>query len=307
MDWKRYTIWGFQICFGIAAVMLPIVWRETLRKDRSQWAVVIVIVALYVGLQIWERAIAMRAARETERKAKAISNDRDFVERYANAVGDSVRAAYLAHGMNATELDDAKRTVLRAISSIVLGYHQSPDALDINANYMRAYEAGAVAPGVAAAVRFKHSFRAVDTFGHILNLELWAHERPGLVRPFALPVEADDQHRLLPGAPYAFAMDQVAVVNTRDIGSYFQEKGTRLDEEIRGLLQNYFSEQDFKSFVSIPMKHQGKKIGVLNVQSNVAPIFQPADQKLVIDLLSPLQQALTLLVEHTPRPVAQPA
>jgi hypothetical protein len=171
---------------------------------------------------------------------------------------------------------------------------------------MLGYPVASAPPDIESRLRFKEKKRALSSYSHVLDLILWAENKPELPTALALPVEDPSdsvtRFKLLPGAPYAYAFDRIATIqDTAQLDSYFKTEGKYVDVAVKEEQLYYFREYSFKSFAALPINSGGDKVGVLNVQSNKTNLMGTTNenQKLVTDLLDPLKQALTLLCTAT--------
>jgi hypothetical protein len=313
----RLLAWISQALATAALISIPIWWQNDfahaivppfiLYKTGHAWtlngaALSFAISALVLVVAQWyDKYLSMQ---ESAREQKLVLHNRAFVDTYAAAVNDSVSAAYLASRMTQQERYIAQKNILIAIANIVHFFYEEKEGLEINACYMLAYGVDTLPNGIAERIRFTERKRPISTYGHVLDLALWAYERPDLPKALALPVEDpnDDimRYKLLPGAPAAFALGRIEVVeSTDDLDPYFRGAGKSVDPVVREEQLNYFRERGFKSFVSIPLtRNRNEKIfGVLNVQSNKTAVLGPKNchQKLVTDLLGPFAHALGFL------------
>jgi hypothetical protein len=318
----RYLIWACQFVLLASLGVIPLLWTDDLAvakrypflffwKDGSfhlnvPLTVMALVVLLLVLLQVYEKKREAQEAARLARQAKELVGDREFIEAYASAVKDSINAAYLAHGMRHEQRIAAQADVLKSIRSIVRKFYDDKQDLEINACLMLAYSIASAPGDIESRLRFKEKKRDLRSYSHVLDLVLWAEDRPDLPKALALPVDdpcdPEARFKVLPGAPYAFAFDRPAVIqDTSDLDSYFNNQGKYIDLAVRQEQMLYFGAYSFKSFASLPVKREGEKIGVLNVQSNKVNIMGEGNEngKLVTDLLDPLKQALALLCVAT--------
>ena len=237
------------------------------------------------------------------REFKGLVSDRQFVEAYADVIENCLKTMHAAGEMDEAQLVHARRQILHGIRLVVHHYYNKAEKLEINACYMVAYPVTKLPAGVEAKIKFKDRKRLLNTYGHVLELEMSAEDHPDLPRDFAIPVEdpldRNMAHRLLPGAPTAFAKNIVCVVDDTDrLRHYFDHDGSHVDREVVKEELDFFDQQRFKSFASLPIEHEGILKGVLNLQSAQTNIFgrNHRDQEVVTKLLSPLKTALGVLI-----------
>ncbi len=308
-----------QISGTLLILLIPVLWPDKLallkvspfiayRSGDSwvpNWAVIVFL--LGVILIIHGQWSGERSAAKEQRK---VSDDLDLMASYAAAVKDSISSASLAHGMKSEERLSAQIDILKTIASILYLYYGKQLDLDINACQMLAYAvANAPADVAERAKQFIESGRNLDSYAHVLDLTVWAEN--GQPKQLSLPVEdpTTDARRLklLPGAPAAFALRKVQIIeSTDDIKSYFGPNGPgrNLDGVVREAQITFFSKQGFKSFVSIPIGTNDNPLGVVNVQSNRPHILgrRNKHKRPVMNLLEPLLYALQLLIIASPGP-----
>jgi hypothetical protein len=315
----RYFIWACQFVLLAALGVIPLLWTDELALAKHapffwHWkdggfqlnlplSTMFLAVFLLVVLQVYDKR---QEAGQLMKQAKGVVGDREFIEAYARAVKDSINAAYLAHGMNQEQRIAAQKDILKSIRSIVHKFYDDKQDLEINACLMVAYTIASAPSDIESRLRFKEKKRELRSYSYVLDLILWAENKPELPLEFALPVEnasdTGDRFKLLPGAPYAFALERAAVISdTSALGDYFNNDGKYVDVAVKEEQMLYFQTYRFKSFAALPMKREGEMVGVLNVQSNKVNIMGNGNenQKLVTDLLDPLKQALTLLCTVT--------
>jgi hypothetical protein len=236
---------------------------------------------------------------------KGVVTDREFVEAYSEVLESCILLTKTAVGMDEGQLIYARGRILHGIRLVVHHYYDKSEDLDINACYMIAYPAAAAPSGVEKWLKFRDKLRTLDSYGHFLELALWAEDHGDLPRPgeFVLPVEKEGEPnmhlKLLPGAPAAFAMNRVCVIrDTRNLKKYFDEEGKYVNREIVKEELDFFDSQKFRSFASLPLENGGQKKGVVNLQSGRTCIFgkNDCDQNVVTNLLKPLMTALHGLI-----------
>jgi len=304
---------AFSIKVVLTVLLIPLAERALpgavkhpfiLHLEPDGWAVdwwllgLVVMACLVVAGDQYEKRLIIE---DTKKNSKELVSDREFMEQYSSAVGAALWLSYLAGQMDADDMRDAQRKLLRAICLIVSYYYDKKQDIDINACIMQAYDTASGPADVGTRLRCKEKMRDLSTYAHILDLVCWAFPRPGLPTELALPVEDPSdplcKFKLLPGAPHAFALDAVTVVqDTNDLREYFRTEGKNVDPAVRAEQLFYFQEYSFRSFVSIPLNCQGEAVGVLNIQSNQPNIFGLGNkhQALVMNLLNPLITALSL-------------
>lgn len=242
-------------------------------------------------------------ASEVAKELKGVVSDREFLEAYSAAVSSTIETIHASSGMNSQELERARKQVLRGIRAIVDYYYDKSDDFRINACYMLAYPTTRMPPGVEKRLQFKQKTRPIANYAYVLDLVMWAEDRSDLPKELAIPVEdpSDDETRLglLPGAPQAFAMGEIVVVqDTHNLGNYFRDQGRYVDPKVKEDQLQFFTRYNFRSFACFPLEHEGSKKGVLTIQSNEPHIFGKNNQhqKLVSDLLKPMRDSLTILI-----------
>jgi hypothetical protein len=234
---------------------------------------------------------------------KGLVSDREFLEAYCKTVESSILTVRAADGMSPAELIRARRLILQGICLVVHQYHDKSPHLNINACYMVAYPTTSAPAGIESRLKFKEDDRLLSSYAHVLDLTLWAEDRNELPKELALPVEdpsdPNKRLRLLPGAPAAYALDQVcAIADTRDLKQYFENGGRFVDREIARQQTDFFEKQGFRSFASFPLNHDGVIRGVLNVQSARPFILgrESEHENMVTELLRPLRTAMAILI-----------
>jgi hypothetical protein len=309
----RYYAWFAQIVGTVALVLIPAGWPENIgrakaypflfffRDDNGLHANLPMLGILLGAMFLIAGQIALMSS-EMSRGLKGIVSDREFLEAYSATVTASLETVYVAHALSPEQLEYAQSKILKGIALIVHHYYDKADSLEINACYMLAYPTADLPPGIGT-IRFKEKTRPIGSYAYVLDLVLWGDPHDDLPQELAIPVEnvgdPDLRLKLLPGAPATFALERTMVVqDTTDLKGYFQTEGRNVDRIVQEEQLDFFEKQGFRSFASFLLENQGKKIGVLNVQSNRARIFgrKNRHQKLVTELLEPLIKALSLLI-----------
>jgi hypothetical protein len=313
-DSLRYLLWTIQAVGALLFLFLPLWAPDSLALAKQYpylWFYVgdvkhynfPALLALVGGVMAVFSQIADKRLMALE--FKGVVSDREFVEAYSGVLDSCMLAMKASSGMNAEQLVHARRQVLHGIRLVVAHYYDKAEKLDINACYMVAHPANSAPVGIEKRLKFWDKRRRLDTYGHFLDLVLWAEDHGELPKEFAIPVEKVDEPnmslRQLPGAPAAFAMNRVYVVeDTRKLKRYFEEEAQYVDREIVGQELDFFASQKFRSFASLPLGDDdgGEMKGVLNLQSGRTSIFgkNNCDQEVVTKLLKPLLTALRALI-----------
>ncbi len=123
------------------------------------------------------------------------------------------------------------------------------------------------------SVRFFDANRQVGACTQVLVLTDWAREPNGWAE-FVLPVDGDPDY-VLPGAPRAFAKDELQVIadtlSPQDLNQEMLKHASAAQQKLR----NYFEDNkdEFRSFFSLPLHADNKVVGILNVQSKDVDIL----------------------------------
>ncbi len=223
-----------------------------------------------------------------------------FLKDYTKTLSGAVDLLQDLNGYNAQQVKFAQRQTLKYIASVVITYFQEKVELDVNANLMQPRPTSEFAAGKyldARRVHFADQSRPHDEYRAVLLLTAWAQNASGVPRDFAIPVDADDE-RLLFGAARAFAAgDETVIPDVKDAGrlnALLEGQPPAVKREVI----EFFSKQQYVSFVSLPVEFAGEIVAVLNIQSNKPNIFgenefYAADIKRFI---SPLRSILGILL-----------
>jgi len=102
-------------------------------------------------------------------------------------------------------------------------------------------------------------------------LELTIYDSGVVPANFSLPlvVRPGANSHALPGAPAALAYSKAVIVDdTHDL-----EISKEIPAAIRSQIKDYFEQQQFRSFASLPVVAGGRAVGVLNVESTELEVF----------------------------------
>ncbi len=220
---------------------------------------------------------------------------RDFLPSYASQLSHSLGAIYHYRAQPAPEARKlVARNILKTICAVVQGYRGKHNDIEIDANYMVAYDKSS-AP---RSLPLRFAWGEKGRYKHFLALETYADDMR--TKTFALPVEdeSDPQaaKRVLPGAPRAFFNDAWEIIDSTARISYPEAT----DKAVLKDMKDYFRQSRFKSFASLPIIGKGgKKLGIVNIDSNQEFVFgKTEDEKNEIaSLVYPFCLLLGLIIE----------
>jgi len=242
---------------------------------------------------------AMEAMRNDQLKVRdlQIQSYKTYVKAYIEQVAKSIAAV---EGYKASPgtvgRDNVARQILRSIKAVVIAYQEKGTNVKVNVNYMVAIPRNALESSEWSKVRF--SFGDAKRYSHFLALRAYAEDTE--VEDFLLPVE--DRNDLqnakltLPGAPKAFVTCQNQFIG--DTTKIEYPRG--LPKDIIAGMKTYFEGKGFKSFVSLNIfQGGGKRLGVLNVDSNKPEVFGTSENQRdeIMLLLSPFCLLLGQILE----------
>ncbi len=191
---------------------------------------------------------------------------RSFVPFYVKQI--SYEIAAVDGAVESPALRDVARNILSTICVVVVTYYGRLPDLEVNANYMVAYDPSAL-PELQS--RLKCAFGDVSRYKHFLALEQYATDTD--TADFVLPVEdkgdSKSQKRSLPGAPLAFLMNQTVIVDDVSKMNFGNLVPRNIKEEEQLLLEG----KKFKSFGCLNILRAGRQLGIVNVESNYPHVF----------------------------------
>lgn len=224
------------------------------------------------------------AALEGERR-NDFRRYRAYIQVYADQISLAIAAASHAEDQSSARREVA-REILKSIRAVVIAYHEKLPNLEINTNYMKAISANQLSGADWERVRF-YDKKDKGRYEYFLALSEYAVQQS--IEDFILPVEnrnnPESARRVLPGAPEAFLKTHyVAVPDTRKI-TY----PAGVPKAIIAEIKSYFEAKTFRSFGSIPIIANGRRVGVVNVDSNELNVFGASDGETeeIVTLLSP--------------------
>ena len=174
--------------------------------------------------------------------------------------------------------------ILQSICAVVIEYYGLVDDLEVNANYMVAYDRSAL---TEVEPRLKCAHGDLKRYAYFLALEQYA--TPTDTADFVLPVEdrsdSKSRKRSLPGAPFAFLTNETVIIDDVEKIKYGGLLPDNIIEEERSLLEG----KKFKSFGCLNIARGGRQLGVVNVESNHPYVFgrKQDEKREITSLLHP--------------------
>lgn len=224
----------------------------------------------------------------------------NFLQDYTKTLSNAVDSLQELNSYNAQQVRFAQRQTLKYIASVVITYFQEKVELDVNASLMQPRPTADFAGDKyldPRRVHFADQSHPHDEYRAVLLIIAWAQNAAGVPRDFAIPVDADDEC-LLFGAARAFtAGDETVIPDVKDAGRL----NALLEGQPPGVKREvieFFSKQQYVSFVSLPIEFVGEIVAVLNVQSN-KPNFFGENEFYAADIkrfISPLRSIMGILL-----------
>lgn len=233
----------------------------------------------------------------------------DFRDDYIRLLTDAIEAVQDVKEYNEEQVRQAQKKILKLISSVVILFHPEAEGLGINANLMEkeASEKHSTNDRFDAHVYFTDPQRAASSYTGVLCVKVWA-DPPQVVPPdFSLPLDKD-KDRILFGAPRTYAIGSEVVIRNIHRDNAVNSLLDGQPPVVKRAVHAFFKEQQYQTFISIPVKHSDTIIAVLNIQANRDQVFgrrtkHAAEMKKFVD---PFCTVLGILTAQTLQPHPTP-
>lgn len=265
--WRR-TWKKFKPYFNWIIIAAPVMFTALVKFQPQLWVLFSVAAgATQFGKEVWKERKDIRRVQNPE-----------FFGDYIELLSKSLSVMQDVNAYSVETVQFMEQATLKTVCDMVALYYgelKKPEARNkFNASIMvpRPYEEWIETRDGKQhwkeSVKFFDDNRNVEACSHILELTDWA-KIPDNWKEFALPVETDEDY-LLPGAPRAFAKDEMQVCSDTLAADAWESELTKHSSKAQQGLRNYFEDQknELRSFFSIPLHADTKIVGVLNVQSS---------------------------------------
>lgn len=215
-----------------------------------------------------------------------------------SGLSDSIRALDVKKGMEPSQLAALQKKVLTEICKAIAQHNHESDLTQYNANVMRRYDMDEyLRDNPWESVYFIHG--SPDSYAGVLSISAWAEAPTGYIEKFALPI-ASDRRAVLCGAPKACEESCYDIIhdtkNWREMGQLLENQSVTT----RNHIVAYFAAHDFSSVLCRGLERNGRRLGVLNVQSE-HPFIAGKSQEEIEELktcIEPLVRLLAMYLEE---------
>ena len=275
----------------IPAIAPDAVKQGALRLATSSWRTIMMSSGVLILFsQVWERR-----PKAQEERAQA-----SFYENHIDSLRKAIINLEFLDQTSEEQLNDFIRNLLTAITSVVYSYYDDTErkVAGLNANYMLAVPVTAeMTDADFSGMHFKEKVRTIQTYSHILVMEMRDIDGDGVPDPFALPVDKADD-RLLFGTPWAFKKGDIRIIrdtkNQKELDKLLKRQPGDIKDEVREYFRIWGDK--VRSVVSIPLGEGNNKLGVLNIHSCRPTLFGASeeDKEQILSFVMPFCDILTI-------------